>query len=62
VAPDGTTLLVWAVGTGWNRGGAIEWQAFAGGAPTGAPARRDGLPVWSHPAVAVHGDGFVVLY
>jgi hypothetical protein len=58
----GTVLMAWAIGTGWNKGGAVGWQVFANGAPVGEIAARDGLPVWSFPAVAAMGDRFVLLY
>lgn len=62
VGPGGLVLLAWATGTGWNRGGAVGWQVFADGTPIGAPGHRDGLPVWSFPAVVAIGDRFVILY
>ncbi len=62
VRPDGAVLLAWAIGTGWNRGGAIGWQVFVDGAAASAMQTRDGLAVWSFPAVAAVGDRFVVIY
>jgi hypothetical protein len=61
----GETLLAWAEGTGWNKGGAVVWQLFdAEGKPVSASAgKQSGLPAWSLPAVVATGDGsFVVLY
>jgi hypothetical protein len=66
VAVDAAGLFVvaWAEGTGWNRGGAVAWQAFDadGKAIGGAAGRHEGLPIWGLPAVAAVGDRFVVLY
>ena len=62
VGKDGTVLMAWATGTGWNKGGAVGWQLFANGTPVGAIEARDDLPVWSFPAVAAAGDRFVLLY
>ncbi|MGV3519955.1 hypothetical protein [Luteitalea sp.] len=58
----GTVLMAWATGTGWNKGGAVGWQLFANGVPVEKIEARDGLPVWSFPAVAAVGDRFVLLY
>jgi hypothetical protein len=58
------TLLAWAEGTGWARGGAIEWQLYdSAGVAIGAIGRRSGLPVWSMPAVIARPDGgFTIFY
>lgn len=61
----GHTLVAWAQGTGWNRGGAVAWQMYdAMGKPiAGALGRAEGLPVWGAPAVFARRDGtFVVVY
>jgi hypothetical protein len=60
----GETLVVWAEGTGWQRGGAVAWQLFAAdGRRLDQSGRRDGVPVWSHPAVFARTDGnFVILH
>jgi hypothetical protein len=65
VDKKGETLVAWAQGTGWNKGGSVSWQVYdAGGTPmAGASGHVDGLPVWSKPAAfARPGGGFVVLY
>lgn len=58
------SLLAWAEGTGWSRGGSLAWQVFdAQGRPTAVSGRAPGLPVWSFPAVVSRRDGgFVILY
>ncbi len=58
----GRVLMAWAVGTGWNKGGSVAWQVFADGVALGRIDTREGLAVWSFPAVVAVGDGFVVLY
>jgi hypothetical protein len=60
----GETLLVWAEGTGWQRGGSLAWQLFdAGGKPIGERGRQDGVPVWSFGNAYTKDDGsFVVIY
>ncbi|HVC97925.1 MAG TPA: hypothetical protein VND64_29915 [Pirellulales bacterium] len=62
--PRGETILVWAEGTGWQRGGALAWQVFdAAGKPTKIAGRSDGVPVWSFPAVYADPDGsFAIIY
>lgn len=62
VGHDGTVLVAWATGTGWNKGGAVGWQLFANGEPVAPIEAREDLPVWSFPAVAAVGDRFVLLY
>jgi hypothetical protein len=74
----GDTLVAWAIGTGWQRGGTLAWslRTSAGDAldeggdhQTASPgngqhARHDfSVPVWSYPAAAhVPGMGFVILH
>jgi len=65
VDAKGNTLIAWAQGTGWNKGGSVGWQAYdAAGTPIpGTSGHVDGLPVWSKPAAFARPDGgFVVLY
>lgn len=60
---QGSTLVAWTVGTGWNRGGEAAWQEFdATLNPRGVAARTEGVPVWGRVAVYAEPDGgFVVL-
>jgi hypothetical protein len=61
---DGDILLVWTQGTGWERGGAVEWQLFdKSGKPIGQQGREDGIVRWSFAAAYARPDGsFVVLH
>lgn len=62
---QGRSIVVWTVGTGWNRGGSLAWQLFdADGRPIdGAAGEQSGVPVWSFAAVvAWPGGGFEILY
>jgi hypothetical protein len=61
----GETLLVWAEGTGWQKGGSLAWQIFNDkGRPTANRGRLDGsIPVWSFAAAwAEADDSFVILH
>jgi hypothetical protein len=62
--PQGETLLVWAEGTGWQKGGAVAWQLFdAQGKPIQTAGRKDGIPTWSFAAAVVRSDGkFEIIY
>jgi hypothetical protein len=63
VGPNGETVLAWAEGAGWNKGGALVWQVFdKDGKPTEERGRIDGgVPVWSLPAVAIDADGKILI-
>ena len=60
----GETILVWAEGTGWQKGGSLAWQIFDGkGKPTRVRGRAEGIPVWSFPAVYTEADdSFTIVY
>ena len=65
VNAKGETLIAWAEGTGWNRGGSVAWQVYdAQGKPIdGASGKKECLPAWGKPAAFAKADGsFVVLY
>jgi hypothetical protein len=55
----GETILVWAEGTGWQKGGALAWQVFdRNGHPNGQQGRIEGgVPVWGLPTVVARPDG-----
>ncbi len=65
VNAKGETLLAWAEGTGWQRGGALAWRVFD---PTGKATREsgrveNGVPVWGLPtAVARPDGGFTIIH
>jgi hypothetical protein len=61
----GETLLAWAEGTVWQKGGTLVWRVFdPSGRPTGESGRIDrGIPVWSLPtAIARPDGGFVIVH
>jgi hypothetical protein len=60
----GETIVVWAEGTGWERGGSLAWRIFD---PSGRPTREggrleNGVPVWSLPAVVARPDGGFTIF
>ncbi|MBX6314986.1 MAG: hypothetical protein IRY99_19025, partial [Isosphaeraceae bacterium] len=61
----GETILVWAEGTAWQKGGDLVWQVFdPSGRPTGEAGRIEGgIPVWGLPTVVARPDGgFTILH
>ena len=60
---NGETILAWAEGTGWKKGGALAWQVFdKAGKPTDEKGRMDrGIPVWGLPTVVVTAEGFTII-
>jgi hypothetical protein len=60
----GDTLLAWAEGTGWNKGGSLAWQLYdSQGKPLSAKGRAEDLPVWSLPTAFANPDGnFTIVY
>ena len=64
VDDTGRMAIVWAEGTGWNRGGDLAWQVYgADGAPLESGQQAAGVAKWSKPAVVARPDGgFVVLH
>jgi len=62
---DGTVLLAWGDGTGWNRGGDVAWQVFdsAGRVIEGEAGRKADLATWSFPVAMARPDGsFLIIY
>jgi hypothetical protein len=60
----GQTILAWAEGVGWERGGSVVWQVFdKDGKPTAEKGWADGVAIWSLVAVFARPDGgFTVVY
>ena len=61
----GERLLVWAEGTGWQKGGSLAWQLLdAAGKPLGEPGRvENGVATWSFAVAVARLDGsFVILH
>jgi hypothetical protein len=61
----GETILVWAEGTGWQKGGSLAWQIFdPSERPIGGQGRiENGVPVWGLPTVVARPDGgFTIIH
>jgi hypothetical protein len=60
----GETLLAWAEGMKWAKGGSIAWQIFdKNGEPQGATGHADGVPSWSLVAAFARPEGgFTIVY
>lgn len=55
----GETLAVWTTGTGWARGGALEWTVLGGDGKIG---KAGDVPAWSFATAFADGAGdFVIL-
>ena len=65
VNATGQVLIAWTEGTGWNKGGSVDWQVYES---SGQPVRNGaghaaGLPAWDTPTAFARPDGsFVLLY
>jgi hypothetical protein len=59
--PGDPVLMTWAIGTGWQKGGAVGWELTesSGRITTG---REEGLPVWSRPAAVAWPDGTFMVF
>lgn len=60
----GETLLAWAEGMSWKKGGSVAWQIFdRNGEPQGERGSAQGIPAWSLLAAFARPDGgFTVVY
>jgi hypothetical protein len=60
----GDVLLVWAEGTGWQKGGALVWQIFdREGQPTAEKGRiRNGVPIWGLTTAVATAKGFTIIH
>jgi len=55
----GEVLLAWTEGTGWQKGGDLNWQVFdRKGQPTSERGhRQNAVPVWGLPSAFADADG-----
>lgn len=57
----GETLIAWADGTGWKRGGTLSWALFRNGALESSKFDTGIVPVWGMPAVVPAGNQFLIV-
>ncbi len=61
----GDTILAWAEGSGWKKGGNLKWQIYSSHGAVLASSRNDELPIpeWSFVSTALRADGrFILVY
>ena len=61
---DGQSVVVWAEGTRWQRGGDLAGQVFdKSGKATDQHGRVErGIPVWGLPTAVATAEGFVIIH
>ena len=62
---QGMSILVWAEGTGWEKGGALAWQVFSADGEAVGPKGylADGVPASSFGVAFARPDGdFVIIH
>ena len=61
---DGRIAVIWAEGSGWNRGGNLAWQVYDNeGNTLESGSLEAGVPIWSRAAVVAEPDGgFLLLH
>ncbi|HZJ14932.1 MAG TPA: hypothetical protein VFD27_07780, partial [Chthoniobacteraceae bacterium] len=58
----GETLIAWAVGTGWKRGGSVAWTIIdSAGKASDERGTNDELATWSFPAAYAEANGDFVI-
>ncbi|WP_170157323.1 sialidase family protein [Roseimicrobium gellanilyticum] len=61
---DGSLLIAWTEGTGWNKGGTLAWQMVDQDLTLNSrsvPVTAGSVPVWSFCSVAAIGGSFVLV-
>ena len=60
---DGSVLVAYAEGAGWNQGGTLHWRRYGSDGQTLAESQQSAdVPVWSTPTMVADETGFLVWY
>lgn len=54
-------LMAWTDGTGWKRGGTLNWALFRNGAALSSKADAGPVPPWGMPAVVATRNEFLII-
>jgi hypothetical protein len=57
----GEVLLTWTDGTGWKRGGTLNWALFKDGSVMASAEDAGAVPVSGSPAVVASGKEFLII-
>jgi hypothetical protein len=57
----GDTLMAWTDGTGWKRGGTLNWALFRKGAVESSKFDAGPVPAWGMPAVVAVRNEFLII-
>ena len=57
----GETLMAWTDGTGWKRGGTLNWAVFRKGAVVSTRVDAGTVPAWGMPAAIADRNEFVII-
>lgn len=55
------TLMAWTDGTGWKRGGTLNWALFRNGAVAASKLGAGPVPAWGMPAVVAARNEFLII-
>jgi hypothetical protein len=57
----GESLMAWTDGTGWKRGGTLNWALFRKGDAIASRSDVGEVPTWGMPAVVAIGNEFLII-
>lgn len=57
----GEVLMGWTDGTGWKRGGTLNWALFKDGSVVASAEDAAAVPVWGSPAAVASGKEFLII-
>lgn len=63
VGANGSLLVTWSEGAGWQKNGGLAWQLLGPdlqGKDSPSRSKAGGIAVWSFPSAVPRGDGFAI--